>query len=788
MIINCSRLASALAAGFVLLSLGNSVRAQESNIASPELLPEEARDYLLDGPWIYKANRRSIALQVADFNGDGLNDIATIANEKSLLELFIQQEGADWNRETFEKEEISLDRIVRSAAAADVDGDGRIDMVLATSPPRLAVMYQSDKGLLQPPTETDLEADGVTTGDLNGDGRDDIMVLREGRFDLLMAGARGVDLEPAQTFYTTGEPVGAPMIFDFDGDGRNDIVYHDSKDYENLVVRLQSGDGTFPAEFSVSSGVMRSVAALPADRGPGSVIAVQNKTRQLVQLQLAEPSEAEIESQQLPVSEIQTIAFDPEKRSSKSRATVADFDGDGRSDVLVYAKDLSIMRLLRQTRSGSLTGTTVPSLSGLQNVQSVAAAKGKSSPLILFSPEEKAIGYTRMGAKGGTLPFPRVLPISGEPKAVAIFPYEKSSHIAAVVLPSDGSRSPKLLGWSISEDGKLGEQRELLSSSGKSPLDGLDIIGMETMDFNRDERADLVIYVDFKPAKIFLQSEDGTFEELTATSGVLEGLLASSRPGSLMEARLGGRKGKVSILAQTENFVRAFFIDEDKNVVVEQQFNTRNSRARLTAMAVGNLRGEDRPEVLLLDRGNRIITVYGEVDDQWEVLRHIELDGADYGAVKVFDLDGDGKEDILLTSDDRVSVIYTHPIHGGLQTIASISSPVEEGGYGKVYTTQLIAGGPMEVVSVEMRDNLLEMFVTGTDEEKRDALLRFYSFKVFDSDSTVARRVNLDSPPEPREVIAEDLNGDGMNEVITLTHDNVIMYYPQEAKDTNKGG
>ena len=79
------------------LSAANPILAAtpgtEPRLADSALLPAPVKDFLLDGPWIYKANRRSKDLMAEDLNGDGLLDVAVVSNERSILELFFQQKA-----------------------------------------------------------------------------------------------------------------------------------------------------------------------------------------------------------------------------------------------------------------------------------------------------------------------------------------------------------------------------------------------------------------------------------------------------------------------------------------------------------------------------------------------------------------------------------------------------------------------------------------------------------------------------------------------------------------------
>ena len=775
-------------AGLMALILPVGAPSQGVSLADEELLPAPARQYLLDGPDIYEVGRRSKDLIVQDLNGDGLLDMAVFTNEKSLLQLFYQEKDPQENEKPFREEVLTLDRIVRMAVSLDVDGDGRMDLLMSSSPPRLSVMYQNDSGGLESPVEVPVEAQRLSLGDLTGDGRDDVLVYNEQKFQVLPSQKRGISLEPSMEFYTTGEPASHPMIIDFDGDGRNDIVYHNSRSFEELVVRLQSSEKTFPFETRMETATLRLVA--PVDRGrgeKGAIAAVHNVTRSMILLEMDGQRNDGGQASPVPLSRFQTIPFNTDLRSGNTYPTAADVNGDGRTDVVVASPDLSTMRVYFQSRGGTLEEKQMPTLQGVEEVIPVSDGRGKPQGLVLFSSGEKAVAYARYHEESDVMPFPKVLPVSGEPRGVAVFD-AGDERVLAVIGSEDGSGLPVLKGYPLGEAGKLGEGRSLFAEGQpkeKTSLSDMDIVGLEALDINRDGRRDLVVYADFKAAAILMQNENGQFEEFRATSTVLEGLLSGAKPRLIDAAQFGFGETGESALALKEQFLRAFTIDDQGNVEVEHQLNGRNASARLQAAAVGSLRGKDSREVVLLDRGNRVLTIYGRESGNpgFELLVNTELDNGDYNAVRVFDLDGDGKDDILLSADDRLTVIYTRPFQTELKTIARAATADEEGGYGMLYPAELTAGGDPEIAAIEMKENLMELFLLGEDKEGNPALHRFYQFKMFDNERTVARQVNLNAPAEPRALQAADLDDDGRNEIVTLMHDNIVIYFPTDESD-----
>ena len=302
-------------------------------------------------------------------------------------------------------------------------------------------------------------------------------------------------------------------------------------------------------------------------------------------------------------------------------------------------------------------------------------------------------------------------------------------------------------------------------------------LGLDLMDVNRDGALDMILFLDFGASRILTQDAQGGFKPLAATSAVLDGLLSGTRPGLLKSVDLGAKEGGDSMLAIKDKFARATWIDKDQNVVVEEQFNGKDSTSRLVDAAVGSLRSADSREVVLLDRPSKLLTVHGrENGGAFTKLIDHPLDDASYSTVTLFDLDGDQRDDIILAADDRLSVIYTQPQGLNLNTVSSHSTTIEDGGYGKVWGVNLPGPRATGIIAIEMSENYLDFLEVGKDADGNPALNKFYGFKVFDSEATIARRVNMDGQPEPREIVVSDLNDDGLADVVTLIHDNIIIY------------
>ena len=152
-------------------------------------------------------------------------------------------------------------------ALADLDGDRRLDILVTSdngdvSAPvsGLNVLLNQGSGTFASPRfhqgrgpyQTDL-----AVGDLNGDGKPDIVVTGGPYLDVLLNNGDG----------TLGTPVPvdiavstfAVAIADLDGDGRNDLVLGASG--EGVIVLFNRGDGSFTASKAYPAGYAPSALA-----------------------------------------------------------------------------------------------------------------------------------------------------------------------------------------------------------------------------------------------------------------------------------------------------------------------------------------------------------------------------------------------------------------------------------------------------------------------------------------------------------------------------------------------
>lgn len=194
-------------------------------------------------------------LRIGDLNGDGRMDVAGIGWGGGKVGVFLQ--GAD-GKLVLAGEYAAPHGGYDDLELGDVDNDTRTDIVVMSGQGyafnNLAVLTQTSNGTFAPFVSYDLGGDqltrGVGIGDVNGDRLQDVVVSYGGNRPnsniavFRQSGAGTLDPALSLPSYDVPEPV---EVRDVNGDGRDDVVVLHGGWYR-MGVYLQKTDGTLAAE------------------------------------------------------------------------------------------------------------------------------------------------------------------------------------------------------------------------------------------------------------------------------------------------------------------------------------------------------------------------------------------------------------------------------------------------------------------------------------------------------------------------------------------------------------
>jgi outer membrane protein assembly factor BamB len=202
----------------------------------------------------YASNTGSAGLAVADLNGDGKLDFAVANNALGNLSILLGNGDG-----TFQSAITTFDpnrRIAVSIAAGDLNGDGKPDLVVSDENYDVEVLINTGDGTFQAAAPYAVFANpccvteplGVALADVNGDGKLDVAAANFGASNVsVLLGNGDGTLQPQIPLSTNRSPENV-RFGDVNGDGKLDLVVSDSQS-PDLSVLLGNGDGTFQSQL-----------------------------------------------------------------------------------------------------------------------------------------------------------------------------------------------------------------------------------------------------------------------------------------------------------------------------------------------------------------------------------------------------------------------------------------------------------------------------------------------------------------------------------------------------------
>ncbi|CAF3487901.1 unnamed protein product [Rotaria sp. Silwood1] len=203
-----------------------------------------------------------VSLRTADVNSDGKLDIIVVGSDTNSIDVLFNNGDS-----TFPKTKnyvINGVTSLTSVTAADVNGDGKADIIVGGSSSNNVGVFLNNGDGTFPDTKAlaygsliNSAPESVTTADVNGDGKVDIIVANKGTHNvgvLLNSGTGTFPAAPVTYGLLTNSAPTSVTTTDVNGDGKPDIIVGDSGT-NTFGVLFNNGDGTFPAtQVTYSTG------------------------------------------------------------------------------------------------------------------------------------------------------------------------------------------------------------------------------------------------------------------------------------------------------------------------------------------------------------------------------------------------------------------------------------------------------------------------------------------------------------------------------------------------------
>lgn len=368
-----------------------------------------------------------IALVAVDVEGDGDDDLAVVRRDNNRVEILRNNGAAAFTS----IQSVNVNCTSPSAiAAGDLEGDGDPDLAVACSGSAEIAVLRHGGTTANPYAVTRIDTTGnddpvaVATGDLNGDGRLDVVTANGADGSLTVF--RNTTTTGAPAFATSGinlsQTPSAVRTADLDADGDLDLVVARSGN-ASAAVYTNSGTGTFAlasGSLAVATGARGLVTAdLDGDRRTDAVAVGSQNTSNVALLE----GRAASPHLQVPASGATLSAG-----NGPRQVAAGDLDGDDAPDLVVTNGGTNTVSVFRNTTpvtvavsaTGSLAfgAVAVGDTPAPRTLTHTVQTNARGGYQLLVQRTAFTNGDLPLRAQVGTVPAGATSPVAAAPAAV----------------------------------------------------------------------------------------------------------------------------------------------------------------------------------------------------------------------------------------------------------------------------------------------------------------------------------------------------------------------------------
>jgi hypothetical protein len=572
------------------------------------------------------------SLTIADFNGDGLPDVAVIGSSaNSLIVLTNLGHGRFLGSKP-----INVGLSPTNLVAGDFNGDGKQDLAVV-SLSGLGILLGNGDGTFQKLVNIrDAFGNALAVADFNGDGKLDLVVgdSQFATLDLLLGNGNGT-FQPSVALPPAGNPISL-AVADLNNDGKPDLVVATGSD-DQIVTILNKGNGTFgtPEAFTVPGATTLAIGDFNGDGNMDVACAsLVNGSAALVLL-LGEGN-GQLGSPALIVSEGSPTGV--------AAVAVGEFNGDGHLDLVAVRTTLGNNETLVLLGNGDGT-FQAPTAYAMAGPVLLGAAdftgNHKTDILAANAFVNVSLLSVLLGKGDGTFQ------VAPQTALTAFAAGATSIGMASADLNGDG-----LTDFVIAET--TGAQ-VLLGAGGNQFTAGQVIATLANAialaDVNGDGIPDLIMTTSSSDVLVFLGKGDGTFE------AALDSNATSSQYSLAVGDFNGDGKPDLAVIVEGGNLSVMLGLGNGKFAKPTQSFTV---GTEADSIAVGDFNKDGKLDVVVSNFGepgfgpSSISLLLGNGDGTLQPQTHLPLPpNAGPWEVVVADLNGDGNLDIVSSNNNE---------------------------------------------------------------------------------------------------------------------------------------
>lgn len=730
---------------------------------------------------IFKIDASIQHLRPGDFNGDKRRDLAVVDNGETQIAVLLQREKAPQHGDKldvneiadswrFEKKKIITEGDVETLVALDFDGDSKSELAWIAKN-HLHVAWADAAAVWDARVKVRL-ADGLEAGswrsdaaDVNGDGRGDVVLIHESNLIVVYGPADRATAPVVERLACAASKITHVWVRDVNGDARPDLVFWTAEDERRPVcVRFQDAARRFGPEHRLELPPIRAVDLKNVDGKPGDEILVIERNSNRLRILEVRENNPQVDG---PVSPLVYYGL-PRIDGSRTRlVATGDVNGDKRLDVVIADSEAALMHVfLQDPKTGLGQVQTFPGLTGLRSLVLADGDGDGKAEVFLASEKEKLLAVSRW--KEGRLTFPEALPTAEAPLAICFADLEGRGRrdLIYVVSRKAGGRSGDYALRKLKYDREEGAWTAGdFNSIADVALEGLKNSPGELIAFDsdRDGLDDLLVLAGGSPAT-FLATDERGLPHLVAASQ--SDRLGNLNPGQVAVGELDGP----AILVSQKNFARRVALDMRKQVKVVDQYNADSPSAEITAAQIVDLDGDKQPEIVLVDSGTKRLRFLKKQNGVYRGWKELETNTSAFKSLSVGDFNSDGRPDLMLARADDFAIAFGGLAGPVLHEQGEFETKLKDCRFQDLVAGDLGGGGEPEIALIDAEKHRLQI-VSHRDQKWQGALM----FKVFETGPK-----SSGGGGQPKEMVVADVTGDGLDDLVFLIFNRVILY-PQDS-------